>query len=309
VATLIVGGTGSIGSYVALELERRGADVTLAARHRPDPASPIGGFATLIGDFARGDFTADDLAPFDTILFAAANDVRQLPRDLSPGERDAHLLRVNGEALPAFVARAREAGVSHCIYVGSYYPQAMPALIERSEYIRSRWLADTRIRALATDSFRVVSVNAPIITGGAPGLLREKHRDLAMMALGLRPDIRVFAPEGGSNFMSIRSLCQAILGALEKGENGRGYLVGDENLLFADYLRYFFEAAGRDVDFPVEGRAHPVLGGSRLPADVPPVFYDPEGAAELGYDLGNIRAAAENIVAIVRAEIERGGNG
>lgn len=299
---LVVGGTGSIGGYTALRLRARGDDVVLGARNTPQPTSPLSGFPILQGDFAAGDFSPARLKGFDALIFAAANDVRQLPKGLDAAGVDAYYERTNSKAVPQFFRAAREAGVARAAYVGSFYPQAKPELVRERGYVRSRLDADEGARAEANADFHVVSLNAPIIVGGAPGLMRDKHRQLGLMALGLRTD-GDFAIPGGSNYMSVRSLYEAIVGGLERGENGRPYLVGDENLTHLDYLKLYFAAAGRSVELALEERHHPILGDATSPAAGRTIAYEPEGVDALGYTRGDIARTAAEIVAEVRESL------
>jgi nucleoside-diphosphate-sugar epimerase len=298
---LVVGGTGSIGGYTALRLRERGDDVVLGARNPPH-SSLLTSFELLRGDFAAGDFSSDRLAGFDAVIFAAANDIRQLPQGLDAAGIVAHYERTNSKAVPQFFRAAREAGISRAAYVGSFYPQAKPELVATDAYVRSRRDADEGARAEAGPDFHVVSLNAPIIVGGARGLMREKHRQLGLMALGARTD-GDFAIRGGSNYMSVRSLYEAIIGGLEHGENGRGYLVGDENLTHLDYLKLYFAAAGRSVDLTIRDLNHPILGDATSPAVGRTISYEPEGADALGYTRGDIARTVAEIVGEVRESL------
>lgn len=299
---LVVGGTGSIGGYTALRLRERGDDVVLGARNAPGAGSPLAGFELLRGDFAQGDFTPERLRGFDALVFAAANDVRQLPKGLDAAGVDDYYERTNSKAVPQFFRAARAAGIGRAAYVGSFYPQAKPELVGARGYVRSRLDADQGARAEAGPDFHVVSLNAPIIVGGARGLMRDKHRQLGLMALGLRTD-GDFAIAGGSNYMSVRSLYEAIVGGLERGENGRAYLVGDENLSHRDYLQLFLRAGGRSVELAIEERHHPILGDVTSPAAGRTISYEPEGVDELGYTRGDIARTAAEIVAEVRESL------
>lgn len=103
---LIVGGTGLIGGHAALHLHAQGNHVTLAARKPPAPGSALARFDVLLRDYVAGNFTRDDLAPFDAVVFAAGNDIRHLP----PGtDEAAHWERANVDAVPRFFALARDA--------------------------------------------------------------------------------------------------------------------------------------------------------------------------------------------------------
>ncbi|MCA3924320.1 NAD(P)-dependent oxidoreductase, partial [Burkholderia sp.] len=167
---LIVGGTGLIGGHAALHLHAQGNPVTLAARKAPTAGSALAQFDVLQRDYVAGNFTRDDLAPFDAVVFAAGNDIRHLP----PGtDEAAHWERANVDAVPRFFALTRDAGVKRAVLVGSFYPQVAPALVDTVPYVRSRHLADERVRALATPSFAVCSVNASFVVGSVPGLRNE----------------------------------------------------------------------------------------------------------------------------------------
>ena len=54
--------------------------------------------------------------------------------------------------VPAFFARARQAGISAAVYVGSYYSYVLPReQIDASGYLRSRRASDEGVRALAAN--------------------------------------------------------------------------------------------------------------------------------------------------------------
>ena len=113
-----------------------------------------------------------------------------------------------------------------------------------------------------------------------------------------------FGPAGGTNFISCRSLSEAIAGALERGENGKAYLVGDESLSFADYFGLFFKAAGNPAPVPELDKEHPFLPDVGLYTGRGNyVRYEPDPAetALLGYRRNDIAAAVNEIVAQYRS--------
>jgi dihydroflavonol-4-reductase len=258
---LVIGGTGLIGGHAALYLQELGNEVSIAARKPPAAGTALSRLDLLTRDYVAGEFTRDDLARFDAVVFAAGNDIRHLP----PGtDEAAHWERANVEAVPRFFEMAREAGVRHAVLVGSFYPQVAPQLMETSPYVRSRHLADCRVRALANARFRVCSVNAPFVVGTVAGLRNDMFSAYTQYAQGKIPCIPVFGPSGGSNFISTQSLSEAIWGALQRGESGKAYLVGDENLTFAQYFAAFFRAAGNAQDVPELDNEHPLLPDSAI---------------------------------------------
>jgi dihydroflavonol-4-reductase len=303
--TLIVGGTGGIGAYIALHLRELGnSDIAIGARKAPDAASPAASFPIVIGDYAQGTFTAGQLESFDTLIFTAGADIRQVPKGSSPDQEADFYKRVNSEAVPRFFGLAKQAGVRRAAYVGSFYPQARPDLVGEKGYVRSRKDADEGARSFADDSFHVVSLNAPWVVGAAPGLPTGLYEYLTRWALGQMPQVPLTAPPGGSNYISVKSVCESVIGGLDRGENGRGYLIGDENMYYKDLFEMFFRLAGRDdVKLEVRDEEHPILTDRSLFAGRSgTIFYEPEGSEELGYTRHDVERTAREIVANIKAE-------
>lgn len=292
--TLIVGGTGLTGAHAALHLRDVGHDVTLMSRSAP-ALECLQGFDHIIGNYVDGAVSQDALSAFDQMVFAAGADIRQVP----PGEDEAAFYqRVNVEAIPRFFCSAQDAGIARAVYVGTYYPQVVPEKIETSPYVRSRHLADEGLRALNSDTFTVCSLNAPFIIGHVTGLHQPHLEALVHYAAGRIEGLPLVAPAGGVNHIASRSMSEAIAGALERGEGGRAYLVGDENLSWKTYLELFFDAVGNPVDLPVSEDEHPMFPDAILYAGRnATIAYEPEGSGELGYGRNNVRAAVAEIVA------------
>jgi len=291
--TLIVGGTGLTGAHAALHLREQGYDVTLASRSAPESAA-LADFPHVAGSYIDDDFSDEQLAQFDALVFAAGADIRLLPQ----GEDDAAFFeRVNSVAVPRFFARARSAGIRRAVYIGTYYPQVVPEKIETSAYVRSRHLADEGVRELATDAFSVCSLNAPFILGHVPGVALPHLEALVQFAAGRLEGMPAVAPAGGVNHISSRSMSEAIHGALERGEGGRAYLVGDENLSWKDYLQMYFDAVGNSAELTVSEEEHPLFPDVILYAGRNALIsYEPDNG-DLGYSRGNVRATVDDIVA------------
>lgn len=293
---LVVGGTGALGGHAATYLADKGHDVSIAARNAPAPGTPMAAMPFIQGDYVAGDFTPERLKGFDAIIFAAGNDPRHIPPST---DAQAHLLHANAEAVPAFMRAAREAGVKRVIQLGSFYPQAAPELEANNFYIRSRRLACEGARAEARPGFDVISVNAPFMVGSVPGLPSMIFEPYVAWAEGKLP-IPTFGPAGGTNFMSFRSLSQALEGALLRGESGKAYLVGDENLSFADYFGLFFKAAGNPAVLDARDEAHPLLPDVAIPQGRGNwIRYEPDAAetALLGYVRNDVANAVAEVVA------------
>lgn len=293
---LVVGGSGALGGHAAIHLAAKGHDVSIGARSPVNPATDMAAMTFLKGDYVEGDFTVDRLTGFDWVLFAAGNDPRHIP----PGsDAEAHLFKANHEAVPAFFAACREAGVKRAIQLGSYYHQAAPELVAGNRYIQSRKAACEGARGEGAPGFDVISINAPFMVGSVPGLPSPIFEAYVQWVKGLIP-IPVYAPTGGTNFMSFRSLSEAVEGAFERGEPGVAYLVGDEDLSFSDYFQAFFDAAGKNVKVGQRDEEHPLLPDIAIPQGrgnwvrVKPTAGTVE---RLGYRRNDIAAAVADIVA------------
>ena len=293
---LVVGGTGALGGHAAIHLAGKGHDVTIGGRNPANPATPMAAMPFLQGDYVAGDFTPERLAGFDWVVFAAGNDPRHVPADADFVD---FLHRANHVAVPAFFAAAREAGVKRAVQLGSYYHQAAPELIAGNPYIQSRKAACEGARAQAAEGFGVVSVNAPFMVGSVPGLPSVIFEPYVHWAQGKLP-IPAYGPAGGTNFMSFRSLSEAIEGALERGESGKAYLVGDEDLSFTEYFQLFFDAAGNATRLEERDEEHPLLPDIAIPqgrGNWVRVSPDPAEVALLGYRRGDVASAVADLVA------------
>lgn len=297
---LVVGGTGMVGGDAAIRLESLGHDVAIGARKPPAETTAMAKMP-----FRRVDYINDapDLAMlrhFDAVLFAAGNDTRHIPRD---GDPDAHWARVNSQAVPAFAAAAKQAGVETFILIGSFYPQAAPQLLGTNAYVDSRLAADEGVRALADHRFRAVVLNAPFIIGHVGGLDQPGARTYASWALGRLPQIPRWTIPGGVNVISTTTLTDAIVGALEQGRNGKAYLIGDRNMSFQDYFGSYLRAAGDTAPLEVRDEPHPLLGDAAVLAGRGNTIYyepDPAEVAELGYRRNDVDRTIDQIVAAYR---------
>uniref|UniRef100_UPI000361FD7A NAD-dependent epimerase/dehydratase family protein n=1 Tax=Rhizorhabdus wittichii TaxID=160791 RepID=UPI000361FD7A len=214
---LVIGGSGMIGGDAAIHLAALGHKVTIGSRKPPLATTPMAAMPFLAGDYIAGGYSREELAGFDAMVFAAGQDTRHVGKD---DDAAAYWERTNAELVPQLFERARDAGIGCAINIGSFYPQAAPHLLEGNAYIRSRKASDERVRALARPGFRVLSLNPPYMLGAVPGLDPRGFEKVAAYAEGKFPDIPVYAPPGGVNFMSIRSLAEATAGAIERGESG-----------------------------------------------------------------------------------------
>lgn len=301
---LVVGGAGLVGAACALHLAELGHAVTIAGR-TPPSAGPLTGLPFAAGSFLGNDFDDRFLGRFDALVFAAGNDVRQLPEGAS---QDDYFHQANSIGVPAFFARAKAAGMGRAVYVGSYYTAVVPRYrIEQSGYLRSRKASDEGVRALSADGFAACSLEAPFMMGHVDGV-----RAISI-EWSLRYLLGQFGPEplwiipGGGNFMSVTSFAEATAGALDRGEPGKAYLVGDESWSFAHYYELLLDALGRPGKLPVRDENHPSFPDDTLYSGRGnTVAYEPDPASVelLGYRRHDAERAVREMVPYYRRFIE-----
>ncbi|MDT0574934.1 NAD(P)-dependent oxidoreductase [Croceicoccus sp. F390] len=292
---LVVGGAGMIGGDAALHLAAQGHDVTIAGRTPPVADTPLAQLPFERVDYVKGEYNRHALRGFDALVFTAGNDVRHIPE----GQGADYWKEANSKGIPRFFEAAKAAGIKVAINVGSYYPQVAPQLVATNPYVESRKLSDDGVTALSDENFRAMSINAPFVLGHVPGLDLPMFAAYVQYAEGKMAPMPDFAPPGGTNFISTRSLATAIEGALKNGEGGASYLVGDQNMTFQDYFGTLFEAVGREKP-PVRDEEHPLLPDSAIfwgrGGDL---YYDPPAdvVERLGYRRNDVVRALQEIAA------------
>lgn len=241
---LVVGGGGQVGAYVTVYLSSLGYNVTIAGRRRPTHVPQLNGLPFVSIDYVKDETTKEQLSPFEVIVFAAGADSRHVPKGEDVGK---YLLHTNGVVVPSFAKLAREAGVKQFIHIGSFYWHAMPELAESNTYMKSRKLAAKNVAALATEFFSATSLDPPYIVGSLPGTEHPWDAPFAHYAQS-KNVVSPIAPLGGVNFISVRSLSEAISGAIQHRSeiSGKVLAFGDENHTWEEFFALFFRAVGRD---------------------------------------------------------------
>jgi nucleoside-diphosphate-sugar epimerase len=297
---LVVGATGMIGSHVAADLAARGDDVTVMARRDPSDRDPraVRGMPRLQGDYTDPGTSPRMLEGFDAIVFAAGNDIRHVPAEQ---EDDAFWARTQSVGVPQFAAQAKAAGVGRFVQVGSYYHHLHPEWTARIPYVAARRDADERTRALSGAGFAAMTLNPPSIVGADERGMRRFARMIAWTR-GELADPELFAPPGGTNYMSVRSLSQAVQGALDGGEAGRAYLIGDRNLTYREYFQLLADAAGSGSVIEERDQEHPFLPDRFIVQGRGAVISydtDPAETALLGYAQDDVERSLVEIVTAV----------
>jgi len=257
---LVIGGTGLVGVHTAELLRQHGHDVAIGGRHPAEEVSPVADLPFVAGDYTRGDFDVAALTGYDAVVFAAGSDVRHIGPDDDALSSD-YWARQQAASVPAVASAAKRAGVHRFVQIGSCYHVVRPDLAAVNPYVQARRDADERARALASDDFVAVTLNPPPIVGSIPGVSQRRFAKMVAWARGELDDRfpGLVAPPGGTNYLSVRSLAEAVEGALLHGEPGAAYLVGDQNLTYAEYFQAIVDLAGGSGRVEVVDAEHPFL--------------------------------------------------
>ncbi|KAG5809505.1 hypothetical protein H9Q74_012037 [Fusarium xylarioides] len=293
---LVVGRTGTIGGYIALEAHSRGYAVTIGGRKSVKGVPILEDLPLIKGDYTASEYNAETLSTFDSVVFAAGADMRHVPENTSADEY--YLL--SAESAIAFARRARDAGVKRFVHIGSFYWHIAPELVDKTPYIRSRKIAAEGIASLSSPGFHACSLDAPWVVGTVPGMhspMFAAYVQFAEGKLGMEPSVI----DANSNFVSIKALATAAIAALEKSESvsGRTILIGGENMTFAEFFSVIFSAVGNNVPISVTDQEHPLTPESALWAGRKIKAYEPDAEEEAllgGYRQYSVRDAVERVV-------------
>lgn len=254
---------------------------------------------------------------YDAMVYAVGPDDRVVPP--APAYKFFHNKLV--DACVKTVAAARDAGVKKCVILNScfaYFDRIWPEkkLAERHPYIRCRVEQAKKTIEAGRDQMDVMVLELPYIFGSMPvrvPLWKEVLLD--RFAKGKT----IFFPKGGTNMITARHVGEAVIGAIEHGEHGKRYPIGDENWSYNKMLQVMMESLGTPKKIINIPRFTAVLAGimidrkwhkeglesglnSRyLMRDIitHELFFDPSDSAnELGYQRGGLE---ESIVDTMKA--------
>jgi dihydroflavonol-4-reductase len=224
---------------VARALAAEGAQLRLLARKSSNLANLEGIEGdTHVGDLARPETLRLALEDCDAVVHVAADYRLWIP------DPEA-MYRANVDGTRELLKLAREAGVARCVYTSSVAtmhfrtdgivinedtPVALADMV--GHYKRSKFLAEQQAIAAAEDGQQVIILNPTTPIGPRDTKPTPTGRIFVDFLNGRFPAYM----DTGLNLVDVAEVARAHVQALTKGQPGRRYILGGENLTLKQIL-------------------------------------------------------------------------
>lgn len=262
----VTGGAGFIGSHVVARLVEEGVQVTALVLPN-DPARALAPFSSEVvrrvtGDLSDASALARAMEGTSLVIHLAAIYAIWLPRPRLMWE-------VNVEGTRNIMRAAKMAGVPRVVHTSSIAaignrhgpePADEDDLFhdwDGDDYVRSKYVSELEALAFAGPDLEVVAVNPAFPFGANDSAPTPTGRIVRDTLAGKMP----FVTEGGFNAVDVRDVAEGhLLGAL-RGVSGRRYILGGDNVTFAEFSAKIAALAGKKApSFVMPTRALTAVG-------------------------------------------------
>ena len=241
----VTGGTGFLGFQMVQQLVAAGARVRSLAL-LPAGTHPIFAFKSVenhFGDVCDAQFVRDVVAECDVIFHTAG------PVALwGPGLIRMHEIHVTGtrNVLDATSPQVRLVYTSSVVTVGASHGHPLTEDDTwnlgglRVEYVQAKRTSEELVLAAAARGRDVVVVNPALLIGP------EDYGGSIMGRFFFRvwKGKNLFAPPGCLKLVVVRDVAVGHMLAAERGQSGRRYIIGGENIFFPNLIRMMVSVAG-----------------------------------------------------------------
>lgn len=246
--TLVTGASGFVGSAILRALLEAGHDVRALVRESSDRRNLDGLRADVVIGDLRDRASLERALRGCEALFHVAADYRLWAR------RPETIYENNVTGTRQILEAAGEAGVRRIVYTSSVAALGLPkhggagdeetpvTLADMiGHYKRSKFLAEEEVRRLVLKGLPVVTVNPSAPVGPRDIKPTPTGRMIVEAAAGRMPAY----VETGLNVVHVDDVAKGHLLAFEKGEVGRRYVLGGENLTLREILERLAALTGR----------------------------------------------------------------
>ena len=244
---LVTGASGFVGAAVARAVAAEGGQLRLLVRATSDRTNLGGIDAEIIEGDLRDAASVRRAANGVRYLFHVAADYRLWARD------PEDIVRNNRVSTEIVMGAARDAGVERIVYTssvatlkpidGGAADETRAATPEQAvgAYKRSKVVAERLVEAMAADGLPVVIVNPSTPIGPRDVKPTPTGRILVEAANGRMPAY----VESGLNLVHVDDVAAGHLLAMEKGEIGRRYILGGQDVSLGAMLGEIARLVGR----------------------------------------------------------------
>jgi dihydroflavonol-4-reductase len=236
---LITGGTGFLGGHIVRQfLDSGEKNLKVMASRVPDWMKDAGVKAV------EGSVTdRDDLARACKNVSAIFHLAGKVSRD---NDDASAMNRVHLEGTRLLCDAATEAGVGTLVLASSSgtiavseteqivdetYPQPVDVLARWAYYASKYYQERAALAGFDGDGRKLVIMNPSLLLGPGDERLSSTKPVLDFLARKIP-----YTPSGGLNFVDARDAATAFISALEKGKHQEKYLLGSENMTFAQFF-------------------------------------------------------------------------
>ena len=235
----ITGATGFVGSHVAQELSRRGADLRILIRSTSKLENLAGLPAeTVTGDLLQVDALRGAVSGCDAVMHVAADyrlwvtDPEKMHATNVVGTRE--LLRIAREEGVRRVVYTSSVATIGCFSDGRLADEATPVSLANmiGHYKRSKYLAEQEAVSAARDGQQVIILN-PTTPIGSGDIKPTPTGRIVVDFLNRKFPAYM---DTGLNLVDVNEVARTHVHALERGRSGERYILGGENLTLKQLL-------------------------------------------------------------------------
>lgn len=248
---LVTGATGFLGSHLCLSLAADGAEVRALCR----PSSDRSVLADADIEWVQGDVT--DAERMRAVVEGCARVYHLAGVGLETAPPEA-VRRVNVRGTENVVAAAHATGVDRLVFASTAGTRRADGVADETDvaepvgaYQESKARAESAVDRAADRGLDAVTVHPTSVFG--PG---DEAFTGRLLGLATNPAMVAYLP-GGVSFVGVADVVDGIRAAMARGTTGEHYILGGQNLGFAEALRVIAEEV--DGSRPVVPVPGPVL--------------------------------------------------